>query len=69
MVYFGDYLRRYVKKFSRENFQDTDGQKATRDILMRSWGTEKLTPRDKVSASGIAGGVSGGFGGMLCKFL
>jgi hypothetical protein len=38
---------------------------ASRGIVLQVWGKDKLTPRDKITASAIAGGVGGTAGGLL----
>ncbi|PSS12961.1 hypothetical protein M430DRAFT_143450 [Amorphotheca resinae ATCC 22711] len=38
---------------------------ASREVVLQAWGKDKVTPRDKVSASAIAGGVGGTAGGLL----
>jgi len=38
---------------------------ASRGAILHAWGPETVTPRDKISASAIAGGVGGTAGGML----
>jgi hypothetical protein len=40
---------------------------ATRGLVLNAWGGDKVTPRDRISASAIAGGVSGTVGGLLRK--
>jgi hypothetical protein len=41
---------------------------ASREVVLQAWGKDKVTPRDKVSASAIAGGVGGTAGGLLRKY-
>lgn len=38
---------------------------ASRGLVIHAWGKDKITSRDKVSASAIAGGVAGTAGGLL----
>jgi hypothetical protein len=38
---------------------------ASRGFVMHVWGKDKVGPREKVSASAIAGGVGGTAGGLL----
>jgi len=38
---------------------------ASRGFVIHAWGKEKVTPREKISASAIAGGVGGTAGGLL----
>jgi len=38
---------------------------ATRSTVLHSWGEDQVRPKDKILASGIAGCVSGSFGGLL----
>jgi hypothetical protein len=38
---------------------------ATRGVVLTAWGGDKVTPRDRISVSAIAGGVSGAVGGLL----
>ncbi|RDW88515.1 hypothetical protein BP6252_00547 [Coleophoma cylindrospora] len=37
----------------------------SRGIVIQAWGGDRVTPREKVSASAIAGGVGGAAGGLL----
>jgi len=38
---------------------------ASRGLVLHAWGKDKVTPREKISASAIAGGVGGTAGGLL----
>ncbi|KAG0648811.1 hypothetical protein D0Z07_5051 [Hyphodiscus hymeniophilus] len=38
---------------------------ASRGIVLRAWRDDKVTPKDKITASAIAGGVGGASGGIL----
>ncbi|KAI9698641.1 MAG: hypothetical protein M1836_003750 [Candelina mexicana] len=40
---------------------------ATRGFILHAWETEKVTPRQRVYASGIAGGFAGGSVGLLMR--
>ncbi len=40
---------------------------ASRGVIIRTCGGDTVTPQDKISASAIAGGVGGTFGGLLRK--
>lgn len=44
-----------------------NGMKGSRQAVIYSWEKETLAPRDKVTASAIAGGISGSVGGILRK--
>ncbi|KAL3417732.1 hypothetical protein PVAG01_10742 [Phlyctema vagabunda] len=37
----------------------------TRSVVLHAWGRDKVSPQDIISASAIAGGVSGSAGGLL----
>jgi hypothetical protein len=38
---------------------------ASRGIVLQGWEKERTTPRDRISASAIAGGIAGTAGGLL----
>ena len=38
---------------------------ASRGAVLHAWGKDKVAPREKVSASAIAGAVGGAAGGLL----
>lgn len=42
---------------------------ASRGAVLHAWSTETVTPDDRISASAIAGGISGICGGALSKQL
>jgi len=37
----------------------------SRAVVLRTWGEQSISPRDRISASGIAGSISGAAGGLL----
>jgi len=41
---------------------------ASRGFVLHAWGKDKVTPREKISASSIAGAVGGTAGGLLREF-
>lgn len=45
----------------------TNYRLATRGTILYAWDTGKQTPRDRVNASAIAGGISGGALGFLFR--
>lgn len=38
---------------------------ASRGAVLHAWGKDKVTPKEKISANAIAGGVGGTVGGLL----
>jgi hypothetical protein len=40
----------------------------SRQAILHEWGNDAVTPRDKISASAIAGGIAGTAGGLLREF-
>ncbi|TKA63924.1 hypothetical protein B0A49_08943 [Cryomyces minteri] len=40
---------------------------ATRGTMLNAWGADKVTPRERVYASAVAGGISGGSFGVLMR--
>ena len=42
---------------------------ASRGFVTHAWGEDKVTPKDRVTASAIAGGVGGTAGGILRRFI
>ncbi|TVY91543.1 hypothetical protein LAWI1_G001747 [Lachnellula willkommii] len=41
------------------------GLSASRGFVLQAWGEDKVTPREKISASAIAGALGGSAGGLL----
>lgn len=41
---------------------------ASRGFILHAWGKEKVAPREKISASAIAGAVGGTAGGLIRKY-
>lgn len=38
---------------------------ASRGFVLQAWGEDRVTPREKISASAIAGAIGGSVGGLL----
>ncbi|KAK4950557.1 hypothetical protein LTR66_013933 [Elasticomyces elasticus] len=40
---------------------------ATRGVILQAWDVERITPRDRVTASSLAGGIAGGSIGLVTR--
>jgi hypothetical protein len=71
MAYPGDHILGYVEEL-HSHFTlvlSLTTNSASRGFIIHAWGKEKVTPREKIPASAIAGGVGGTAGGLLRQYF